>query len=98
PPGHSSAAMSHAPWPRRDVLRAAADGPSLLASVRLAGMERHMKRPAFVLVHPAWHGGWCWKKVVPLLRARGHDVFTPTLTGLGERSHLARPEIGLDVH
>ena len=57
-----------------------------------------MKRKAFVLVHPAWHGGWCWKKIVPLLRGRGHDVFTPTLTGLGERSHLARPEIGLDVH
>ena len=57
-----------------------------------------MKRRAFVLVHPAWHGGWCWKKVVPLLRSRGHDVFTPTLTGLGERSHLARPEIGLEVH
>jgi len=52
----------------------------------------------FVLVHPAWHGGWCWKKVAPILRAHGHDVYTPTLTGLGERSHLARPEIGLDTH
>jgi hypothetical protein len=39
----------------------------------------------FVLQHPAWFGGWCWKKVVPLLRARGHDIFTPTLTGLGEK-------------
>ncbi len=57
-----------------------------------------MKQRAFVLVHPAWHGGWCWKKVVPLLRTRGHDVFTPTLTGLGERSHLARPDIGLEAH
>jgi pimeloyl-ACP methyl ester carboxylesterase len=52
----------------------------------------------FVLVHPAWFGGWCWKKVTPLLRARGYDVHTPTLTGLGERAHLARPEIGLSVH
>lgn len=43
----------------------------------------------YVLVHGAWHGGWCWKKVTPLLRARGHEVFTPTLIGLGERSHLA---------
>lgn len=57
-----------------------------------------MTQKVFVLVHPAWHGAWCWKKVVPLLRAGGHDVFTPTLTGLGERSHLARAEIGLDVH
>jgi pimeloyl-ACP methyl ester carboxylesterase len=57
-----------------------------------------MTRKPFVLVHPAWHGGWCWKKIAPLLRARGHEVFTPTLTGLGERRHLARPEIGLEVH
>ena len=52
----------------------------------------------FVLVHPAWHGAWLWEKVVPLLRAKGHLVSTPTLTGLGERSHLARPDIGLEVH
>jgi pimeloyl-ACP methyl ester carboxylesterase len=52
----------------------------------------------FVLVHPAWFGGWCWKKVSPLLQARGHAVHTPTLTGLGERVHLARPEVGLDTH
>src|SRR5262245_42054376 len=57
-----------------------------------------MKPKVFVLVHPAWHGGWVWTKVVPLLRQKGHLVFTPTLTGLGERSHLARPDIGLDVH
>jgi pimeloyl-ACP methyl ester carboxylesterase len=53
---------------------------------------------AFVLVHGGWHGGWCWKKVAPLLRAAGHDVHTPTLTGLGERAHLARPDIDLDTH
>jgi pimeloyl-ACP methyl ester carboxylesterase len=52
----------------------------------------------FVLVHPAWHGGWCWKKVVPLLEARGHEILTPTLTGLGARSHLARRDTGLDAH
>ncbi len=52
----------------------------------------------FVLVHGAWHGGWCWKKVTPLLRAAGHQVFTPTLTGLGERAHLLTPTIDLDTH
>ncbi len=52
----------------------------------------------FVLVHPAWFGGWCWRKLVPLLRDAGHAVLTPTLTGLGERAHLARPEVGLDTH
>ncbi|MSO64390.1 MAG: alpha/beta hydrolase [Alphaproteobacteria bacterium] len=51
-----------------------------------------------VLVHGAWHGGWCWKKVIPLLRATGHTVVAPTLTGLGDRAHLLSPEIGLDTH
>jgi len=53
---------------------------------------------AFVLVHGAWHGGWCWRRVAPKLRSAGHEVFTPTLTGLGERAHLARPEVGLETH
>ena len=52
----------------------------------------------FVLVHGAWHGGWCWRRVVPLLRRAGHEVFTPSLTGLGDRAHLSRPEINLDTH
>jgi len=55
-------------------------------------------RKTFVLVHGAWHGGWCWRRVADLLEAQGHKVFTPTLTGLGERSHLMRPEIDLDTH
>jgi pimeloyl-ACP methyl ester carboxylesterase len=57
-----------------------------------------MDRNTFVLVHPAWHGAWCWKKLVPLLQKAGHDVITPTLTGLGERSHLLNREIGLETH
>jgi hypothetical protein len=44
----------------------------------------------FVLVHGAWHGGWCWKHVAALLRRAGHEVFAPTLTGLGERSRVRR--------
>jgi pimeloyl-ACP methyl ester carboxylesterase len=52
----------------------------------------------FVLVHPAWFGGWCWQKLTPLLRGQGHRVHTPTLTGLGERAHLTRPEVGLETH
>jgi pimeloyl-ACP methyl ester carboxylesterase len=52
----------------------------------------------FVLVHGSMHGGWCWQRVAPLLRAAGHEVFTPTLTGLGERVHLAHPDIDLDTH
>ena len=52
----------------------------------------------FILVHGAWHGGWCWRRVADRLRGGGHTVFTPTLTGLGERSHLLRAGIGLDTH
>lgn len=52
----------------------------------------------FVLVHGAWHGGWCWDRVAPLLRAAGHEVHTPTLTGLSERAHLLSPLVGLDTH
>jgi pimeloyl-ACP methyl ester carboxylesterase len=43
---------------------------------------------AFVLVHGTGHGGWCWRFIAPLLRAAGHDVYAPTLTGLGASSHL----------
>ncbi len=52
----------------------------------------------FVLVHGSFHGGWCWEKVECLLRSAGHDVYTPTLTGLGDRSHLAHPRAGLSLH
>lgn len=51
----------------------------------------------FVLVHGAWHGGWCWRRVARLLREAGHEVFTPTLTGFGERAHLLGAEIGPDT-
>lgn len=51
-----------------------------------------------VLVHGAWHGGWCWSRVARRLRAGGHEVHVPTLTGLGERSHLLDRRIDLDTH
>ena len=51
----------------------------------------------FVLVHGAWHGGWCWVRVADRLRAAGHCVFTPTLTGLGDRAHLLSADVGLDT-
>ena len=46
----------------------------------------------FVLVHGGGHGGWCWKRCAQALRARGHEVYAPTLTGFGERAHLASPD------
>jgi pimeloyl-ACP methyl ester carboxylesterase len=53
----------------------------------------------FVIVHGAWGGGWAWRPTVGrLLRDAGHEVFTPTLTGLGERTHLASPSVDLETH
>jgi pimeloyl-ACP methyl ester carboxylesterase len=51
-----------------------------------------------VIVHGAWSGAHAWRWIRPLLRDAGHDVFTPSLTGLGERAHLATPQIDLETH
>ena len=52
----------------------------------------------FLVAHGAWSSGWAWKKVRPLMRERGHELWTPSYAGLGERSHLANPEIDLELH
>jgi pimeloyl-ACP methyl ester carboxylesterase len=52
----------------------------------------------YVLVHGGAHGGWCYQRVARILRSAGHEVYTPTLTGLGERSHLVGPGVDLDLH
>jgi pimeloyl-ACP methyl ester carboxylesterase len=52
----------------------------------------------FVLVHGGAHGGWCFQPLARVLRENGHDVYTPTLTGLGERAHLFRADVDLDCH
>ncbi|MFD6277813.1 alpha/beta fold hydrolase [Streptomyces sp. NPDC060209] len=52
----------------------------------------------YVLVHGAWHDGQSWKRVAPLLTAQGHRVFTPSLTGHGDKAHLLSPEVGLTTH
>ena len=51
-----------------------------------------------VLVHGGWHGGWCWKHIAARLRASSHSVFAPTMTGLGERSHLIAQVDGPETH
>lgn len=56
------------------------------------------KRETFVLLHGTWHGGWVWKYVRNILEDLGHRVFTPTLTGCGEREHLSSPDVGLETH
>ncbi|HEX4096087.1 MAG TPA: alpha/beta hydrolase [Caulobacteraceae bacterium] len=50
-----------------------------------------------VVAHGAWSAGWAWRKMRPLMAARGHALWTPTYTGLGERSHLASPQVNLET-
>jgi pimeloyl-ACP methyl ester carboxylesterase len=52
----------------------------------------------FLVAHGAWSAGWAWKKMRPLMRQRGHELVTPTYTGLGERSHLAHRDVDLETH
>jgi pimeloyl-ACP methyl ester carboxylesterase len=52
----------------------------------------------FVFVHGSWHGGWCWKKLAPKLTKKGHTCYAPTLSGMGDRFHVATPKMGLSVH
>lgn len=59
---------------------------------------RETDTAAYVLVHGGGHGGWCYQRVARLLRTAGHEVYTPTLSGLGERRHLLSPQIDLDFH
>jgi pimeloyl-ACP methyl ester carboxylesterase len=74
----------------------------LLVGTLLSGHVSSQNPPAknrpIVLLHGGWQGGWCWKKLTPLLLAEGHSVYTPTLTGMGDRTHLANLEINLDTH
>ena len=88
--------MKTASGTRRDVAKIvaatslAAFGGSTLAQPTANGRT-------YVLVHGAFHGGWCWRRVAQRLTAAGHSVFTPTQTGLGERKHLLSKEISMDV-
>jgi pimeloyl-ACP methyl ester carboxylesterase len=81
---------------RRGVLGAMAVGAAAAAGVIPAAAQGGQK--TFVLVHGAWHGGWCWRRVSDLLEKKGHKVFTPTMTGLGACSHLASKDVNLTTH
>jgi dienelactone hydrolase len=82
---------------RRRMVAAAAAGVAAMSSAAAVTQAQGAAK-TFVLVHGAWHGGWCWRRVVDLLAKRGHKVFAPTLTGLGERSHLISGSVNLDTH
>ena len=86
------------PITRRDMVAGVTVGASAAALGATPASAQTGPRKTFVLVHGAWHGGWCWRRVADLLEKQGHKVFTPTLTGVGERSHLMSKDINLDTH
>ena len=86
---------------RRATIGGATAGVGLAAVAfgNIAGVAHAQgEKKTFVLVHGTFGGGWCWRRVSDLLERDGHKVFSPTLTGLGERSHLVSKEINLDTH
>lgn len=89
---------------RRTVVLSAGAAAAVAAAPALgmgdaSPLETPMKaKKTFVLVHGAWHGGWCWRMVADNLRSAGHRVVTPTLTGMGARHHLATPDTDLNTH
>ncbi|WP_422345731.1 alpha/beta fold hydrolase [Parasphingorhabdus sp.] len=90
-------------WHRRQFMAGTAilgllASTSGCSSVRARSAVASGPAKTFLLVHGAWHGGWCWRDVRAQLEAQGHRVFTPTLTGLAERAHLLSADIGLDTH
>jgi pimeloyl-ACP methyl ester carboxylesterase len=85
---------------RRNLLRTAAAGVpvALCGLARWPGSARAQAAPkTFVLAHGSWHGGWCWKRVADRLRARGHAVYTPSYTGMGDRAHLLSKDITIST-
>src|SRR5262245_39143362 len=91
--GGAITSVSDTRLPRRTFLKSGAAGAVAATAWKSRSHANTAGTQTFVLAHPAWMGGWCWQKVAPLLRARGHQVYVPTLTGLGERVHLSNPEI-----
>src|SRR5262249_4148817 len=81
---------------RRAALAGAALGVGA-AALGDSGALAHARK-TFVLIHGAYHGGWCWRKVVDILEKRGHKVYAPSLTGLADRSHLLSMSLTLDTH
>lgn len=82
---------------RRDLISGASALAATAQSAHTAKSDSHRQK-AFVLVHGAWHGGWCWRYVRERLIAAGHLVFSPSLTGLGDRVHLRSPDVNLSTH
>jgi pimeloyl-ACP methyl ester carboxylesterase len=86
------------PVTRRAALGAAAFGVGAAALGGTPAMAQSGARKTYVLIHGAYHGGWCWRRVADRLEAKGHKVYAPSLTGNGDRSHLLSKDVNLDTH
>jgi pimeloyl-ACP methyl ester carboxylesterase len=87
----------------QETTRRTALGVLAAASAIAAGGATQMTQAqsapkTFVLVHGTWHGGWCWRRVADALEKKGHKVYTPSLTGVADRSHLLTREVNLTTH
>ena len=93
-------AANRAPTRRTIIagVAATAGATGTLLGGAVARAQMPTERKTFVLVHGSSAGGWCWRRLADLLEGHGHKVFTPTLTGLGERSHLMSGQITLETH
>jgi pimeloyl-ACP methyl ester carboxylesterase len=83
---------------RRVVMGTLGAGVAAIAGGVIPPAQAQATRQVFVLVHGAWHGGWCWRRVSDLLETKGHKVFSPTMTGLGACSHLLNKDVNLTTH
>jgi pimeloyl-ACP methyl ester carboxylesterase len=91
-----AAMANHETITRRAALTATAASVAALGSSEASAQSQ--TRKTFVLIHGAYHGGWCWKKVTDILERGGHKVYAPSLTGLADRSHLLSMSVDLDTH
>jgi pimeloyl-ACP methyl ester carboxylesterase len=87
--------------PDQTITRRGAFGAAAVGALILGGtpaMAQGNERKTFVLVHGAWHGGWCWQRVAGILQQHGHRVYAQSLTGNADRSHLLSKDVVLDTH
>src|SRR5262245_45295972 len=68
------------------------------SAISTRGWEMIQRMAVFVVADGAWSSGWAWRKMRGVMRAAGHEVFTPSYTGLGERQHLASRGVNLSLH
>jgi pimeloyl-ACP methyl ester carboxylesterase len=87
--------MSNHSFTRRTALAAATAGAAAFGGTQ--AIAQVIARKTFVLIHGAYHGGWCWRRVADILETHGHKVYAPSLTGNGDRSHLLSKDVVLDT-